>query len=137
MKKAATILILTLMALSTLAAAQTRKIVGTEVPFEFIANGKTMPAAFYTITVSRDSLAVLSIRSGKSFVLAMSNATWLSQPAVATVLVFHRYGAHYFLSGIRCEGEGRGYELPAGKTEMEMQSKNATEGEIALIATAK
>jgi len=135
MKKAATILILTLMALSTLAAAQTRKIVGTEVPFEFIANGKTMPAAFYTITVNGNSL--LSISSGKSFVFAGSNETVLSQPAVRTVLVFHRYGAHYFLSGIRCEGEGRGYELPAGKTEMEMQSKNATEGEIALIATAK
>jgi len=134
MKKAAALLILTLMALSKLAAAQSRKIVRAEVPFEFITNGKTMPAAFYTITVSGDSLL---IRSGKSFVLAMSNATWLSQPAVATVLVFHRYGAHYLLSGIRCEGKDRGYELPAGKTEMELQSKNATEGEIALIAAAK
>jgi len=135
MKKAATILILTLMALSTLAAAQKRKIVGAEVPFEFIANGKTMPAAFYTITVSGNSL--LSISSGKSFVFARSNETALSQPASGTVLVFYRYAAHYFLSGIRCEGENRGYQLPAGKTEMEMQSKNATEGEIALIATAK
>ena len=134
MKKAATILVLTLMALSTLAAAQTRKFVRAEVPFEFITNGKTMPAAFYTITLSGNSLL---IRSGKSFVLAMSNATWLSQPAVATTLVFHRYGAHYFLSGIRCEGQDRGYELPAGKAEMELQSKNATEGEIALIAATR
>jgi hypothetical protein len=53
------------------------------------------------------------------------------------VLVFHRYGAHYFLSGIRCEGEDRGYELPAGKTELEMRSKNAIDGEITLIAAAK
>jgi hypothetical protein len=134
MKKAATILILTLTALSTIAAAQTRKIVRAEVPFEFIAYGKTMPAAFYTITVSGNSLLV---RSGKSFVLAPSNATELSQPAVATVLVFHRYGTRNFLSGIRCEGEDRGYELPAGKAEREIQSKNATEGETALIAAAK
>jgi hypothetical protein len=137
MKKPATILILTLMAVSTLAAAQTRKIVRAEVPFEFIANGKTMPAAFYTITLSGNSLAVLSIRSGKNFVLAQPNTTTLSQPAVATVLVFHRHGAQYFLSGIRCEGEDRGYELPAGKAEMELQSKNATEGDLALIAGAK
>ena len=135
MKKAATTLILTLMALSTIAAAQTRKIVRAEVPFEFIAHGKTMPAAFYTITVSRNSQ--LSISSGKSFVIALSNATLLSQPALATVLVFHRYGAHYFLSGIRCEGEDRGYELHAAKAEMELQSKAAIEGEIALIAAAK
>lgn len=136
MKKVATILILTLMALSTLTAAQTRKIVRAEVSFEFIANGKKMPAAFYTITVSRDSLAVLSIRSGKGFVLAQPNATRLSQPAGTTVLVFRRYGAQYFLSGIRCEGEDTGYELPAGKTEMELL-KNATEGDKALIAGAK
>jgi len=135
MKKAATILILTLMALSTLASAQTPKTVRAEVPFEFIASGKTMPAAFYTITVRGNSL--LSIRSGKGFVLAVSNPTALSQPAVATVLVFHRYGAQYFLSGIRCVGEDRGYELPVGKAEMEMRSKNTTEGERALIAAAK
>jgi hypothetical protein len=135
MTKAATIFILTLMALSTIAVAQTRKIVRAEVPFEFIAHGKTMPAAFYTITVSGSSQ--LSIRSGKSFVIALSNATVLLQPAVATVLVFHRYGAHYFLSGIRCEGEDRGYDLLAAKAEMGRQSKNATEGEIALIAAAK
>jgi hypothetical protein len=134
MKKAATILMLTLMALSTLAAAQKRKIVGAEVPFGFIANGKTMPAGFYTITVSGNSL--LSISSGKSLVFARSNET-ASQPVSGTVLVFHRYGAHYFLSGIRCEGEDRGYELPAGKTEMEMRSKNAIDGEITLIAAAK
>jgi len=137
MKKAATIFILTLMALSTLAAAQTRKIVGAEVPFEFIANGKTMPAGFYTITVSGDPLAVLLIRSGKSFVHALANATALSQHPVVTVLVFHRYGAQYFLSGIRWEGEDRAYELPAGKAEMELQSKKATEDEIGLIAAVR
>jgi len=136
MKKAATTLILALTALSTIAAAQTRKVVRAEVPFEFIAHGKTMPAGFYTITVSGNSQ--LSIRGDKSFVLASSNATELSQPAVATVLVFHRYGARNLLSGIRCEGEDRGYELlPAGKAEREMQSKNTTEGETALIAAAK
>ena len=133
MKKVATILILTLMALSTLTAAQTRKIVRAEVSFEFIANGKKMPAAFYTITVSRDSLAVLSISAVS---LSSISVRRLSQPAGTTVLVFRRYGAQYFLSGIRCEGEDTGYELPAGKTEMELL-KNATEGDKALIAGAK
>ena len=135
MKRVTTILILTLMALPGFVFAQTCKTVRAEVPFEFIVNGKIMPTAAYTMMVSGDSQPILSIRSGKNAALIVPTATASLQGSSDSVLVFHRYGAQRFLSAFRCED--RSYELPAGKAEMELRTKRATEGEVVLVAAAR
>jgi hypothetical protein len=136
-KHAATILVLTLMALPGLANAQIRKVIRANVPFEFIANGKNMPAGPCTITASGDGQTVLSISSGKKHVFVLPNATQSSKPYGDTALVFHQYGQRYFLSSIRREGDDRGYGLPAGKAELELRAQKVTEGDVTLLAAAR
>ena len=41
-------------------------------------------------------------------------------------LVFHKYGDHYFLAGIKLADERTAYWLPPNKAEAELRSQNVT-----------
>ena len=136
-KHAATLLILTIVALSGLVNAQTRTMVKAEVPFEFVANGKTMPAGECIVSGPGDAQAILSIASGKARVYIVANSSESLAASAKTSLVFHKYGDRYFLAGINREGETRGYEVPMGSLEKELRASNATKSDVVLVALAK
>jgi hypothetical protein len=134
-KQAARFLILTLMALPGLASAQ--RIVKAQVPFEFIANGKTMPAGPCTIVDKSDGNPYLVITSGKVSMFAITNPTESVKPYGQSKLVFHRYGNLYFLSSVVREGENRGHELRPGKAELELRAQAVRHESVTLVAEAR
>jgi len=136
-KHAATLLILTIVALTGLVNAQTRAMIKAEVPFEFVANGKTMPAGSCTIQAGGDGQAILSIKSGSAHLFVAPNSTESLNPSENTTLVFHKYGDRYFLASINRAGEQRGYELPVGKLEKELRAQNTVKSDVVLVASAK
>jgi hypothetical protein len=135
-KHAATLLILVLVGLTGLVNAQMSTMIKAQVPFEFVANGKTMPAGECIIAVMGTGRTVLSISSGKQHDYALPNADESPNASKETALVFHRYGDRYFLAGIKREGR-IGYQLPASKLEGELQARNVAEEVFTLLASAK
>ena len=136
-KHAATLLILMLAALTGLVNAQTRILIKADVPFDFVANGVKMPAGECAVETQGQGTATLLIMSGKAQVFAIPHASWSLSTNKNSVMVFHRYGDRYFLSGIRREGRNEGYELPASRAERELRAQNVEEKDEILLAYAK
>jgi hypothetical protein len=133
-KQAATLLILTLLAMPGFVNAQSRKVLKAQVPFEFIVNGKTMPAGECSIEAQGGGLTYLLVSSGGQAMYAVPISTQSSGVSAEAKLVFHRYGDRYFLSSISQQGSNRGFALPAGKAEKELQAKNASKSDVTLVA---
>jgi hypothetical protein len=83
---------------SALATANAQELRVT-VPFDFVVNGKTLPAATYTIQqpMWNDSNGVAFVGGGKG---ALARATELDSSVTGGKLVFHHVGDQYFLSDI-------------------------------------
>jgi hypothetical protein len=134
---ASTLLILMLVGLTGLLNAQTSTMIKTQVPFDFAANGKTMPAGECIIAVLvSDGRTLLSISSGKQHVYALPNGDESPNASKETALVFHQYGDRYFLAGIK-RGGRIGYQLPVSRLEGELQARNVAEQVFTLLASAK
>ena len=136
-KYAVSLLVLTIIALPGLLSAQSRMVIKADVPFEFVVNGKVMPAGECTIKVAGDGQTILAIESGNERLFALPNSAESLQPSADTTLVFHKYGDRYFLASINRAGEQRGYELPASAVEKELRAQNSVERDVTLLAYAK
>ena len=136
-KYAASLLVLAIIALPGFLSAQSRMVIKADVPFEFVVNGKTMPAGECTVNVTGDGHTILAIESGNEHLYALPNSTESLRPSADTTLVFHKYGDRYFLASINRAGEQRGYELPAGAIEKELRAQNSAERDVTLLAYAK
>ena len=135
-KYAATLLILMLAGLTGLLNAQViSPKITAQIPFEFVANGKTMPAGECTIRAEGDGTTILWIRSGNENLMAVPHSTQSPKPSEKTVLVFHRYGERYFLASISLQGRMAGYELPANKLESELRAQRVVEKDVILLAS--
>jgi len=136
-KHAATLLILMLVGLTGLVNAQMSTALKAEVPFEFVANGKTMPSGECKVdVVVSNGQTLLSISSGKQHIFAFPIPDESPKASKQTALVFHRYGDRYFLAGLKHEG-GIGYELPASRPEHELLARNVPWQVFTLLASAK
>jgi len=136
-KHAAGLLILMLVALTGLGIAQTRTMIEVQVPFDFVVNGKTMPAGECTIKVEGNGPHMLWITTGDKHAYVLPIATESRDASSETILAFHRYGDRYFLAKINLEGSSGGYEFPASKVEAELRARNTTEKIVTLLASAK
>ena len=137
-KHAATLLILMLVGMTELVNAQMSTTFKTQVPFDFVANGKTMPAGECTIAVdgSGSGRTLLWISSGEQHTVALPIADESPRARKKSALVFHQYGNRYFLVAIEHEG-GTGYQLPASGVERELQARNIPWQAFTLLASAK
>ena len=137
MKKQAfgTLTMLTLLfAVSTMSvSAQSERSI-TNIPFDFIVGGKTLPAGEYTVAPNRrDSLNVwlLQSRNGHVNALFTTGSVRASETQEKTRFVFHKYGDQYFLTQIWTIGGNSGRELPMPRLEREV-AKNSTRQTIVL-----
>jgi hypothetical protein len=106
-----------------------------QIPFDFVANGKMMPAGECVITLVGTGRAALSINSGSHHAYAVP----IVDEAIngkQTALIFHEYGDRYFLAGIKRAGSV-GYQLPASRLEAELRARNVPEQDFTLLASAK
>ncbi len=136
-KHAATLLFLMLAGLTGLANAQTGTTIIAEVPFNYIVNGKAMPAGESSVKVENNGQAYLWITSEQRSAFAMPNMDETAKPAEETCLVFHKYGDRYFLAGVNRKGQNRNYELPAGSLEKELRASNVDEKDVTLVASLR
>ena len=134
-KNAATVLMLTLIGLTGLVNAQMPARITAQVPFDFVANDKTIPAGECTITIAAGN-GLVSVYSGRQHAYALPAADESLNARKKTVLVFHHYGKHYFLAAIKREG-ATGYQLPASRLERELLGRNAPWQEFTLLASGR
>jgi hypothetical protein len=125
-------LLLTVSAISVSAQSQRSKI--TNIPFDFVVGGQTLPAGEYTVEPNRkDSLNVWLIQSRDGHVQALfaTNSVRSSETQEQTKFVFNKYGDQYFLSQIWTIGGNNGRELPKPRLERAL-AKNSTRQTIML-----
>lgn len=134
--KPATLLLMTLFGLTSLLNAQTAATITAQVPFAFVANGKTMPAGECTIAVDVNGRTILSISSADQHTFALPIGDVSPSASKKTALVFRRYGNQYFLFAVKHDG-GTGYRLPASRLERELQARNIPWQAFTLLASAR
>jgi len=132
---AAALLILMLAGLTGLVNAQTQTTVSAQVPFNYIANGKTMPAGECKVSVDNDGQAILRIASGNKQIFALPITNDSAKASEESKLVFHKYGDRYFLASVSRLGQNRSYTLPAGSLEKELRASNVEEKDVMLVAS--
>ncbi len=87
------------------------------IPFDFMVNGKTLPAGHYTVEPGSAQNA-LTIRSWETKQAAAAITQRLEVGAGSKPqLIFRRYGNQYFLAQVI--GDASGSELPKSKAERE------------------
>lgn len=136
-KHAATLLILTLLAVPGFVNAQSRQIIKAQVPFEFIVNGSIMPAGECTVQAQGNGQTYLVVSTAGHNVIVLPIPTESSAVSSKATLVFHRYGDRYFLSSISREGSSQGYGLRAGKAEQELRAQKTAESDVTLVASVQ
>jgi len=134
-KHAATLLILMLVGLTGLVNAQVSTLMKAQIPFDYVANGKTMSKGECVIAVVTNGSTFLTIRSGERTVVALSIVDGSRNTSKQTALVFHRYGNRYFLAGVKRAG-AIGYSLPTSRHENELRAQNVREEVLTLLASA-
>ena|SRR3984893_16488534 len=141
MKHAKWLVVVTLVVLSGMAAAQligSSKIVA-QVPFEFMVANKIVPAGecvVQAITMDGNTLVIRNAEANVALVSPSSQSEG-KQDASNYALVFKQYGDRYFLSGIKLEGSKVTYRLPESKVEAELRAQNASATEETLLASLK
>ena len=117
-------LLQTVIATLTLAAAgyaQSAKPLQVNVPFNFVAGSRTLPAGQYTFSQPVNTSAV-AIRSAGSPQGAVMLTNRLESPGRQEIgkVVFHRYGDRYFLAEVWDTDRSTGRQFPKTLPEREL-----------------
>ena len=134
---------LTLLAISGLVlvlvvplSAQTMRF-KANIPFEFVAGTRTLPAGDYVIdtTPAQSVVRVWNENTHDSFAI-LSNS--VSEPFVSSnpeaKLIFHRYGNQYFLSQVWDGYNDVGRKIPMGNSERALSAMSRTPATLVLLA---
>jgi hypothetical protein len=124
--------------LAVSAGAQALPAAAINVPFDFVAGGKQMPAGRYNVSrIKSDSETALLIRSvdGRSSTVVLTSAGQ-SQPR-ATALVFRRHGDRHFLAEVSMPGTASVRELrktgAERRLERELAEQNKSESQTVTV----
>src|SRR5205085_3221569 len=139
MKNAKWMLPAMLMLLSGVMAAQSlaSSTVVAQVPFEFVANNKVIPAGKCLVKSVDMDARVLAINNidTRASLLAQSSRNEVRTASDRTVMIFNHYGNQYFLSEIRVEGSKDTYKLSESRAEAELRAQNAPASKETLLAS--
>ena len=102
-----------------------------DVPFDFVAGNKTLPAGQYNIADSTLAGEVVKISARQKDASVFAMTVRLSSKAANDQgkLVFHRYGNRYFLAEIWTGGDREGQKL------MKSREEKSIENELAIISS--
>jgi hypothetical protein len=139
MKHASWIVVVALVALSGMAAAQlsSNSRIVTQVPFEFVVGNQIVPAGECVVQIATMDGNTLSIRNTgtKVNLFASTSRDEGKKNASQYALVFKRYGDSYFLSGIKLQGSKVRYRLYESKGEAELRAQKGPATEETLLAS--
>jgi hypothetical protein len=98
------------------------------VPFDFTINNTTVPAGTYIISSSSTDHDLLLISDQKRVRILSAALTDVGNSGRDNVLVFHKYGDQYFLSGIRSETASMHLRMPVWKAEKRAKTQTQEAG---------
>jgi hypothetical protein len=124
--------------LATASAYAQTGVVKATVPFNFIVNKTELPAGDYKIQPMGLTASAMAIESpdGKVVKAFLPVECAARQTPRTTKLVFHRYGAQYFLAQIWKTGNDRGQELPMSGLETEVAREYPAQS-VVVVATLR
>jgi|SRR5580704_952194 hypothetical protein len=102
------------------ALAQTTPVAKADIPFDFVAGQRVMPAGTYEITHS-DNLLELRATDQKAAEFLTVHAAYTLHTPSGSSLVFDRRGDKYFLRQIWTAGNHDGYECPKTRIEKDVE----------------
>lgn len=115
-------------ALGVAASAQGARAIRIQVPFDFAAGERRMPAGRYTVgRVRADAGGALLIRSeeGGGAAVVLTNAG--EAPTSRASMTFRQYGESYFLAEVSMPGADSVREVPKGRGERSIEQETAEE----------
>lgn len=117
--------------------AQSTEPLNFRTPFAFAVGDTVLPAGEYTVRVMSVG-GLLSFRSADGTVNAFANSVPVQKRGTEDRfrLVFHRYGAHYYMSEIWTPGYSTGRIMLHSPSELEL-AKNTTQQHVTLYADAR
>jgi hypothetical protein len=132
----ASVMALTAMGSTRVAQAQDPLVV--RIPFDFVADGKTLPAGEYSVKTSslERTLLLIDRQDPSASIFMGTNPIVASEPKSESKLVFNRYGDRYFLSQVWTAGNSCGRMLLMSDREKEVArtAKFETQGQVTLVA---
>ena len=103
------------------------------VPFEFTAGNKTIPAGHVEAELTSVLGGALWVGNRDAttgtYIIMQRTSTDRSRP---TAMVFHRYGNQYFLASVARQGSATGFRAPESQLEAALRMQNAPE--VVLVA---
>jgi len=118
MKRATFAILATLSLAATSLVAQSKSPMKVNVPFNFVAGAKTLPAGEYRVQTERPNVVLIQGLDSKSNMNLLAHSAQNTQMNGVGALKFNRYGDRYFLSQIWM-GSNLGKELPRSRAERE------------------
>jgi hypothetical protein len=138
MKKARLAILATLSLAATSLVAQSnalRPLIKMNVPFDFVAGGRTFPAGEYIVTSDRSNLAWIESADFKMAMTLVSHSAQDPKMAGVGAMRFNQYGTRYFLSQIWM-GTEMGQQFPKSRLEREQIASSGTSHTVVAV-TAK
>jgi len=131
---------LMVLALPIAAAAQlgSGQKIAANVPFEFVAWNKVVPAGNCIVqrtSMNGSTLTIQNTKAGMS-TLALSREDRAKTATGAYTLVFHKYGSRHFLAQVKI-ADGTVYMLPESKLERELRAQNTAPQDQIVLASVK
>ncbi len=130
--------VMALTAMATTRVAQAQNAIAVNVPFDFVAGGKTLPAGEYSVRASGagNTLILIDRKDTSVSALIITHAVVSRDMQTESKLVFNRYGDRYFLSQVWSEGNSQGRQLlkTAREKEVALTANIETEGQVTLVA---
>src|SRR5580700_4847152 len=140
MKKRALVMaaLMALTAMASTRVAQAQELLVVNIPFDFLAGNRKLPAGEYSIKVAglERTLLLLDRQDAAASAFMNTNSVAKTEMQTESKMIFNRYGDRYFLSEVWTAGNSRGRRLLKSAREMEMAqiAKSETQGQVTLVA---
>jgi hypothetical protein len=134
------LIIAALIGLNSAVQAQSQSKWSGNVPFEFIAGGKTFAAGEYSIKIvnpasDRPALVIQSMQTRESVIVQSMTET--AHSGDEATFQFRRYGNRYFFGGVKLAGDSLALRIGKSKHERALQTEFARNGESASMVAVK
>ena len=107
------------------------------IPFEFQAGDKLMPAGEYSVHEQGVFVILRTLDGGKQAVALMTNGARGTDPSRAARLDFNRYGDAYFLTTIWSPFSVEGRQIPQTSREKELAKRLGVPAKPVVLASNK
>jgi hypothetical protein len=104
------------------------------IPFDFVAGGKTLKAGRYTVDQHGFGRVGVKSADAKANAFVFGFIGECAGTQIDSRLVFHRYGDTYLLARIWTRGDQCGVTIPAEKLERELAAKRKAPNQSVVVA---